>query len=179
MKKAVVLIASAACAVLMCTTGAFARNNTSQNINETDKLFLKALAPSNEADIQISRMAASTTKNPQVRDLANTVLSGDVLLQSHVRHLADQTGVSLPTSIDTPDVHLKDTLKSDASNQNAFDRAYVQAMLDKFHAAVNYFRIEATQTNDPSLRTFAQANLPKLEKTLDKIESVSANLPPA
>jgi putative membrane protein len=186
--KSLALLAAATCMVATGAAGAFAQNipmNTqrtaqnSQALNRADKLFLKALAPSNEADIQISQLAVQKSNDPQVKQLAATILKGDQAIQQKVSNMAAKNAIALPTALDTPDVHLKTAIKTDARNPKMFEHAYVQAMLIKFLDTVTMFRLEAAQTNNRPVLLFTQSELPKLEKTLDKIETVSQNLPQA
>lgn len=145
-------------------------------MDRADKLFMKALAPSNEADIQISQLAAQKSSDPQVKDLAAEIVKGDEAIQSKVANMAAKNAVSLPSTLDTPDVHLKTAIKTDVRDAKMFNQAYVQAMLIKFLDTMSMFRLEAAQTNNQSVLVFTQSELPKLEKTLDQIETVSQRL---
>lgn len=177
---------AAGCMILAGATRARGQNipmNTqrtaqnSQSLNRADKLFMMSLAPSNEADLQISELAATTAKDPQVKNLAETIVKGDQAIQATVANMAAKNAISLPSALDTPDVHLKTTIKTDAHDPKMFDQAYTEAMLIKFLDTVSMFRLEAAQTNNKSILMFTQSNLPKLEKTLDQIEAVSQKLP--
>jgi putative membrane protein len=185
MFKALGLLTAAACMVAAGGTGAFAQNvpmntqRTAQNthaINRADKLFMMSLAPSNEADMQISQLAVQKSNDSQVKQLAATILKGDQTIQQKVSNMAAKNGISLPSALDTPDVHLKTAIKTESRDPKMFNHAYVQAMLIKFLDTVSMFRLEAAQTNNQAVLMFTQSNLPKLEKTLDKIEMVSQKL---
>jgi predicted outer membrane protein len=184
MFKALAFLA-AACMVAAGALSAFAQNvpmntqRTAQNthaINRADKLFMMSLAPSNEADLQISQLAAQKSKNPEVKQLAAKIVQGDQAIQQRVSNMAAKNAISLPGALDTPDVHLKTAIKTELRDPKMFDQAYVQAMLIKFLDTVTMFRLEAAQTNNQAILMFTQSNLPKLEKTLDKIETVSQKL---
>jgi putative membrane protein len=189
MLKTLAVLTTAACMVVAAGTSALAQNVPMNNgnaqaqksmsdLDRADKLFLKALAPSNEADIQVSQLAVQKSADPQVKHLAAQILKGDQTIQSTVSNMAAKDGVSLPRALDTPDVHLKIALKTDSRTPKIFDQAYVEAMLIKFLDTVTMFQLEAAQTKNQSVLMFTQSQLPSLEKTLDQIESVSQKLPP-
>lgn len=190
MLKTLALLAIAACMVMAAGTSAFAQNvplnngnaqkqQSMNDLNRADKLFLKALAPSNEADIQVSQLAVQKSNNSQVKQLAAKILQGDQAIQSKVSNMAAKNAVSLPSALDTPDVHLKTGLMTASRNPAMFNQAYLQAMLIKFLDTVTMFQLEAAQTNNRAVLMFTQSELPNLQKRLDQIESVSQKLPPA
>lgn len=166
MFKIVALFTTAACVFLTSASGAFSQNIPMNNgnahmkksmndLNQADKLFMKALAPSNEADIQVSEMAVQKASDPQVKRLATQILKGDQAIQQKVSNMAAKDAVSLPRALDTPDVHLKTTLKTDSRTPKIFDQAYVEAMLIKFLDTVSMFQVEAAQTGNQSLEVIS------------------------
>lgn len=174
-----VFFTAAVCVLLVGATVASAANTNSadmKKVDEADRLFLQSLAPSNEADIQLSNLAMHTTTNPQVKEFATKVAASDSRLQSELKDIAQKTGVPLPSTLDKADVTLKNGIESETSDQRGFDALYMQAMLDKFHAARNAFRVEEKATSNPMLRQLAQNTTPKLEKTLGDAISIDSNL---
>ena len=128
--------------------------------------FLRLVAQDDLLQIEAARLALAKSTSPEVRAFADGTLRSRSRVQDSVNQLAERNGMSLPALIDTgPARRLLEELGRKSGAQ--FDLAYSQAMLDAHRAAVRRFEQAAhSDTQDPEVRTFAAAQLPRLRDYL-------------
>jgi putative membrane protein len=128
--------------------------------------FLRLVAADDLLQIEAAKLALAKSMSPEVRAFAEGTLQSRSRVQDSVAQLAERSGVSLPTAVDAgAAAHLLEQLRRKSGTP--FDLAYSQAMLDAHRAAVRRFEQAAhSDTQDPEVRTFAAAQLPRLRDYL-------------
>jgi len=125
-----------------------------------DRQFARSLARGSVADVSMGRLAKSRAKHPEVREFASKIVSDHSRGSRILRDLADRRGWRLPT---TPDPKHQAMRRRVARLQgSAFDRAYMQAMVDDHNRTVAMVRAYARDGDDPELRAWARKALPVL-----------------
>src|SRR6185503_14226701 len=127
-----------------------------------------------EKEIQISRLAASHSRNPEVRRLANTMISDHVAIDSR---LTSASGMKNVPPQDGAALHELGTLFGPQ-----FDNRYLAILLADHRDAIALFNNASRNARTGAARTLAGNNLPMLRSHLADVQrtqaSVQRNPPP-
>lgn len=125
-----------------------------QGFSDKDKTFLKDAAGDNLGEIKSAELALKTTKNPQIREFAQKMITDHKALYAGMKPVAAKAGVTLPTS---------PSLSSDASylklkvlTGEAFDKAYVKGQVSDHHDDTTKAKEEYDTTQNPQMKKLAQ-----------------------
>jgi len=125
-------------------------------------------------EIELSRMALDRAEDYAVKSFARRVLDDHTQTDIELKKIASDRGLILPTEADMEHQSLKSAL-SDLSDE-AFDEAFMKAMVERHKAAVEVFQRAAREVKDNELRLFAMKTLPMLERHLEAAEETGARL---
>ena len=134
---------------------------TTDNRNETtlkraDKSFIEKAARLGLDEVQISRVAADRSSNPDVRQFAQMLIADHEAANQELAALAAAKGVNIPAKDANNDKWAK-------RNAKKFDPDYLAKMASDHDEVVKLFEKEAKDGNDPDTVAFARKYLPKLE----------------
>lgn len=130
---------------------------TAPKLKSGDRNFLEKAARAGMEEVEISRVAAARSSNPDVRRLAQAIISDHESANEELMSLAAAKGVSLPAK----ELHGSKWEKRDAGD---FDRDYLDKMVSAHNDAVKLFEKQAKDGEDPETVAFARKHLPKLQK---------------
>ena len=126
------------------------------------------------AEVELSAAAAERAESADVRRFAQMMLTDHGKANGEVRALASEKNVTLPTGLKAEHQAKAQELKG--LSGVAFDRAYVDTMVNDHIKAVDLFSRQAASAADPDLQAFASKTLPTLQKHLDSIKAIQAKL---
>jgi putative membrane protein len=124
-----------------------------------DRDFFQKAAKTSMEEVEISRIAAARSSNPEVRRFAGMMIEDHQAAGDELATLASSKGVSLPAKDTTP----SRWEKRDAKN---FDRDYINKMVSDHEDVVKLFEKQAKDGNDADAVAFARKYLPKLQQHL-------------
>jgi putative membrane protein len=138
----------------------------------TPQSFVSQAASSGMAEVQLGKLAVKKSQNPQVKQFAQMMIKDHTNADNQLKSLAKKQNVSLPTAPGPEEQAAAKALQDKSGG--AFDSAYAQQMVQDHQKAVDLFQ-QASQDNslDPSLRTFAQKTLPKLQHHLEQAKKLN------
>ena len=136
--------------------------------------FLPEAAFGGMAEVELSAAAAERAESADVRRFAQMMLTDHGKANGEVRALASEKNVTLPTGLKAEHQAKAQELKG--LSGAAFDRAYVDTMVNDHIKAVDLFSRQAASAADPDLQAFASKTLPTLQKHLDSIKAIQAKL---
>ncbi len=131
------------------------------SLSHSDKSFVKKAAKSGFEEVDISRVVAARTANPQVRAFAQKMVDDHSSANEALATLATSKGVDLPAK-DTDDA----SKWSDKSGKD-LDEDYMDKMVSDHKDAVALFQKEADKGDDADIKAFARDTLPKLQHHLE------------
>jgi putative membrane protein len=117
---------------------------------EQDKKFLKQAAAGGYAEVQLGQLAVDKATNPDVKAFGQKMVDDHGALNVKMTPFIQQAGLTPPTALDKKDQELYNQLKG--LSGDAFDKAYVKAMLADHKKDVGDFKAEIGQTNNPDLK---------------------------
>jgi putative membrane protein len=133
-----------------------------REIKRADRDFFTKAARAGMDEVEISRVAAQRTTNPDVRKLAQMIVEDHTAANEELATLAANCGVALPARESrTEDKWLKHDARS-------FDKDYLDEMVDAHQDAVKQFEREARNGDDPEAVAFARKHLAAMQHHLQQ-----------
>jgi len=153
----------AAVALLAGVFGASAEDKRAQPFDDT--VFVKTAAISGMSEVHLGELAATTTKNEDVKNLAEMTVKDHTAANAELKAAAKDAGIEVPTKID--DAHQKQYEGFKAYKGDNFDRDYVKTLVQSHTQSVALYTQASKEAKNPALKDFATKTLPTLKKHLD------------
>lgn len=136
-----------------------------------DKEFVTKVARAGLAEVNLSNLAATRTRNPQVGEFARQMIADHTRANRELIALANRKGIALPEKMDEKHQKLWDKLgKMDATE---FDHAFMEGMVKDHEEAVQLFETESKEGKDAELKEWAGRTLPVLKKHLEMARDIA------
>jgi putative membrane protein len=137
----------------------------------SDHSFVKKMAHGGMAEVELGKLAAKNAANPDVKAFGQRMVDDHGKAGDELKAIAQRKSIEWPTSLDSKSQALHDKLA--ALNGEAFDRAYVKAMLSDHKKDAAELRTESTSGKDPDVKEWAAKTLPTVESHLTEVEKLS------
>ena len=125
-----------------------------------ERRFLQIAAANLRFRAEASRLAATRSNNPAVKDLANALLARQQTAQPELLRLLHARGMAMPIPTNEHGKVLKELAKLNGAK---FDRLYVEEVVLRSHQAdIGNFEKVASQAQDPVLKAWVDRQLPTL-----------------
>jgi putative membrane protein len=139
--------------VTLAGTIAFAASTcafAAQNKSEQDKDFVFTASEGGVAEVAFGKLAAEKAQSPEVKNFAIKMVHDHSALNDKMKPVAMQLGV-------TPSEHMNAAHEAKYAELkvltgDAFDKAYIQAMVKAHHEDLNAFQQEASSAGDLHLK---------------------------
>jgi putative membrane protein len=154
--------------VMMSAGSAWAQAPAKTN---PDEKFVMEAAKGGMAEVELGKIAVEKASAPEVKSFGQRMVDDHGKAGDELKALAGKKNISLPTEIDAKDKALRDRLTK--LSGEAFDRAYMTAMLDDHRKDVNAFRIESRAGKDADVKEWASKTLPTLQEHLKQAQDAN------
>lgn len=155
-------------AALACTT---ALSLPAQALTTADRDFLVQAWQNSLAEISLGRLAVDKSGDPNVRSFAFRMMQDHTLMINDIRPFAIQAGGKEPDMISPQQKATYAALK--AKSGIAFDRAYVELMVQHTHQYLLAYSKENARAKDPNLQPIMGKDLPMIRKHVDIIDDIA------
>jgi putative membrane protein len=135
--------------------------------------FLKAASQGGTAEVELGKIAASKAQNPEVKKYGQMMVDDHSKANTELKALAVTKKITLPADLGSHRSTIEDLKQLTGA---AFDKAYVEAMLDDHEEDVAAFQKQADSASDPDIKAFAAKTLPVLKKHLDAVKAIQAKM---
>jgi putative membrane protein len=132
-------------------------NRNEPTLKHADKAFIEKAARLGLDEVQISRVAADRSSNPDVRQFAQMLITDHEASNQELAALAAAKGVNIPAKDANNDKWAK-------RNAKKFDPDYLAKMASDHDEVVKLFEKEAKDGTDADTVAFARKYLPKLQE---------------
>ena len=168
------LVATAA--LLLTAVGFTQSDNAEFHANgnggaNTDQQFMQKIAQENMAKIFLAYLARQNAQNEQVKAYAQQVLEDYGKANAALADIATQQFVALPQSVDPKEQERFEALSQ--LHGAAFDKAYMEAMLNGQKTDVSRFKQETAKGNNQSMIDWARNVLPTIESSYKEAQKVA------
>jgi predicted outer membrane protein len=138
-----------------------------------ERRFLQITAANMRFHGEASRLVATRSNNPAVKDLANTLLSRQQTAQPELLRLLHARGMALPMTTNEQGKVLRQLAKLNGAK---FDRLYVdEVVLRSYQVDIANFEKVQGQVQDPVLKAWVDRQLPTLRLHLAKAAKALPN----
>jgi putative membrane protein len=118
--------------------------------NDQDKQFLSMAAQSDMNEIKLSQLAEAKASNSQVKAFAHKMVSDHNMLEAKMKPFATAWGLTAPAGLDSEHQAIYDKLNGLSGAD--FDKAYMDAMAEDHHKALDAFTKEGDTTQDAKFK---------------------------
>jgi putative membrane protein len=137
-----------------------------------DSSFVKDAAEAGLFEVQAAQVAQQKGNDPQVKTFAQTMIDDHTKANQELESLAQQKGVTLPTS---PSVTQKAKLGTlNHWTKSGFDHHYADDQVSAHKDAVKLFTKESTDSKDADLKAWAAKTLPTLQHHLEMAQQLAS-----
>jgi len=124
-----------------------------QGPSDADKKFVTAALRGGMGEVTIGQMAADHGNSQDVKDFGQKMVTDHTALGDKMKGVAGQIGVTPPTMMAPSDDVLEAKLK--VLSGDAFDKAYIQAMVKDHREDLMAFNKEINQGTSPEVKAAA------------------------
>jgi putative membrane protein len=117
---------------------------------DDDKRFLSMAAQSDMNEIKLSQLAETKASSPQVKAFASKVVADHNKLEMQMKPFATKWNLTPPAGLDSDHQAIYDRLNGLSGAD--FNKAYISAMVEDHHKALDAFTTEANRPRTRSLR---------------------------
>lgn len=140
---------------------------------ETSSFLVKA-ANGGMMEVQLGQIAQEKGLDQKVKDFGAMMVHDHSAVNDQVKMLAAQRNVTLPDSIS--DENKKEVKELSKKVGQAFDKAYVSAMVKGHEATIDLFEKAGDKVNDAEVKKFISNTLPKVRAHLDSVKAIQKSI---
>lgn len=143
-----------------------AKQGANATVSAADKKMMTQLAQANAAEIAISKLAQTQSKNADVQAYAQKLIEDHTQAGNSLTQLAQSKGVTLPTEPDAKHQALAKRLGQVSGEK--FDKQYIRKVgIEDHKDAVKLAEKISKRAKDPELKALGEKLLPALKEHLD------------
>jgi putative membrane protein len=139
-----------------------------------DNEFLTEAAQGGMAEVELGKLASTKSQNAEVKKFAEMMVTDHSKANNELKELAAKKNFSLPTEVSAKHKSLMDKLNG--LSGAAFDKAYVEAMVDDHEEDTEAFKDESEDGKDADVKAWAGKTLPTLQKHLEMIKAIQSKM---
>ena len=139
-----------------------------------DSAFAMKAAQANMAEVELGKLALEKAKSDDIKKFAQMMVDDHSKALDELKSTATTKKITLPTAIDAEHKKLSDRLSK--LSGAAFDREYMQAMVDGHRKVAADVRKESQSGADPDLKAWAAKALPTVETHLKQAETINRSV---
>jgi putative membrane protein len=167
-KITTLLFASCACGMF-----AYGQSNTA-TVSTTDRMFMNKVAQGGMAEVKLGQLATEKGASRPVKDFGQRMVTDHSQANDKLKSIASSKSVTLPDSLNAKDKALYDRLSG--MSGDAFDKAYIDAMIKDHNEDIALFRKESKAGKDTDVQSFASMTLPTLQDHLRMAKEVASKV---
>ena len=156
-------------AALLCSQFGSSQNTT--NASSSDKKFVHSALEGGNAEIKLGQLAAQKGNSEDVKQFGQKMVDDHSKLGDQMKQIAQQQGIEVPDGISAKDKALETKLNS--LSGDAFDKAYIKAMVKDHQKDLSEFKKEANSGNDTSIKDAASQGAQVISQHLQMAEQMA------
>lgn len=143
-------------------------------VDQATSGFMVKVADVGMTEVKLGQMAGDKGSSQRVKDFGAMMVKDHTAAGDELKSLAGQKNVTLPSMVGTE--HQKKIDELDKRSGNAFDKAYMDAMVEGHQATVNDFEKASKSTKDADVKAWIDKTLPTLKMHLDSARAIKKSL---
>ena len=164
------LAAVSACAPAFAKTASPVVKDQASTAHQDTK-FLEAANQGSVDEIDLAQLALKKSNNQDVKDFAQRMIHDHQQLIDDMKRFDNEAGVQAPSH---PDASTEaEKLKLDVLTGEAFDKAYIKAMVADHHKDLEAFLNEEKTTGYPDFKSAVEQGAQTVRQHLDMIDQIA------
>jgi putative membrane protein len=159
-------VLSVVCCAVLCSLPALAQKKAAHEAGMTDQQFVDFAAQTDMVEANLGQLAQTAASSDAVKSYAQGLVTDHTSDYGQLSAAAQQANLTVPGAIDAK--NNKEMIDPFQKLKGAaFDHRYVADMVSGHTKAIAVYKKEATDAQNPSIKSYATQALPTLEKHLD------------
>lgn len=164
-------VLSAVCCIALCSVPALAQQKPMRGTAKSDQRFIDFAAQTDMVEANLGQLAETVASSQPVKDYAQMLVTDHTNDFHQLYNAAHQANLNVPNAIDAE--HNRTMIGSFQKLKDAaFDHRFVREMIAGHTKAILVYKKEATDAQNPALKTYASEALPVLEKHLAGVKDL-------
>jgi putative membrane protein len=159
---------------LLLSSAAFADQD---RVASADKTFAEKAAQGGLTEVKLGQLAQEKSSNPKIKDFGDKLVRDHTKANDELKQIAAEKGVKLPGDLSAE--QKQHYAKLDKLNGAAFDKAFIDHMVNDHQKDIGEFQKEAGSGKDAAIKEFAGSTLPTLKEHLKIAQDLSNENKPA
>ncbi|HUB31296.1 MAG TPA: DUF4142 domain-containing protein [Terracidiphilus sp.] len=157
---------------VVAAPGARAQSSQMQHSNASpaDSQFVRKAMQGSDAEIKLGQLATEKASSPDVKQFGQRMVEDHTKLNEQMKPVAEQIGVSPLTTVSPKDQALE--AKLETLSGDAFDKAYMSAMVKDHTKDLAEFRHEAKDGQSTAVKDAAEQGAHVIHEHLQLAEKV-------
>lgn len=143
-------------------------------MSPSDKEFVMKAGQDGMAEVRIGQVALVKASSAEVKAFAQRMMNDHGTANEELKQLATIKGLALATGVREP--HQQAARHLEGLSGAAFDKAYMQHMVEDHQEAVRDFQNAASTATDADLKRWATQKLPALQEHLRQAEALASRM---
>ncbi|WHZ25921.1 MAG: hypothetical protein OJF51_000716 [Nitrospira sp.] len=160
--------------LMMCGAVGFTASVFAQTVKTDAQSFLEKAAEGQQIEISLGQLAVQRAVNERVKDLGQQMVEVHKKSSQQVELLAMKGGVQLSPGVS--EEHKQQVNKISQLSGHAFDRAYIDYILEDHETTVEEFRRRVNTIQDEDIKQWIASTLPALQTHREKAHQVKYSL---
>jgi len=148
--------------------------DSGNTINGADREFIISDLKSNIQERVLGRMAEEKSQNGGVRQYGKMIAADHNSALKKLVELMENNGIAQPKTL--PEVKSDAVDKLQGLSGNAFDREFLNVMVQTHEKSVSAFRQEIEKAQNTEVRDYAKSMLPMLERHLNDAQDLQKEI---
>ena len=155
-------------------SGATSSSAASSPSSNPDQEFVTKAAQGNSAEVELGKIAAAKSKDPNVKQFAQMMVKDHTTALNELQELAQTKNLNFNDDLPDDAKSLQQKLSGDTGKQ--LDKDYMDGMVKDHQKDVQEFTDKSQNAKDPDVKQWASKTLPTLQKHLEKAQQIDAKL---
>lgn len=169
-----VLCCSSALCCLSFSIAVNAQPKSGGKAGMTDQQFVDFAAQTDMVQANLGQLAGNVAERQDVKDYGQMIESDHTQDLQQLKAAAQQANLTVPDAID--EAHNKTVIGPYQKLKGAaFDHKFIMDMVAGHTKAIEIYKKEAADAENPAIKSYAAATLPALQKHLDGAKDLEKN----
>jgi putative membrane protein len=143
-------------------------------VSSGDKTFVMKAAQGGMTEVQLGQIAADKGSSPDVKDFGSKMVTDHGKANDELKSIATSKGLTIPDKLDAKHQAMVD--KMNGMSGDAFDKAYVKAMVMDHKKDNVLFATEASSGKDSDIKAFAGKTDETVKMHLSMIQDIQSKM---
>jgi putative membrane protein len=149
-------------------------NQAAKSVSELDSRFMSETVNVGLTEVSLGKLASEESANSKVKSFVKMMVKDHTNADHELKKLASDKNITLPDSLSQSSRKECDDLKE--KEGKAFDKAYIDKMVDGHEKVLNQFEDMEKHGTDLDLKAFVTKTIPVIKEHLDSAKAIQESL---